>query len=365
MINTSFWKGRRVLVTGHTGFKGSWLCLWLRSQGARVWGYSLPSDSSNILFNDLDLGGISSKSFSGTLHSTYGNILDLDSLSRTVAQAQPEIVFHLAAQSLVRLSYREPLLTWSTNVQGSLQLLEALRSLDHICSVVMVTTDKVYLNKEWPYGYRESDELGGFDPYSSSKAAAEIGIDSWRLSFCSAGSRLSHLRVATARAGNVIGGGDWALDRIIPDCIKALRNDDPILVRNPLSTRPWQHVLEPLSGYLRLAEVLHTSQNPPCEAFNFGPYTTNNCSVEDLVKLILNYWPGHYKIEPELDAPHEAKLLNLQIEKSMHLLNWRPIWDLKTTVKRTIGWYRCYDEGHTALDCCLDDLNEFQDLSRT
>jgi CDP-glucose 4,6-dehydratase len=261
--------GRRVLLTGHTGFKGSWLLLWLKELNAHVWGYALEPEPQSSLFSLL----ISQHPPTWKWHNRIADLSDFESLNYWVQQAQPEVVFHLAAQPLVRRSYTDPLGTWATNVQGSLNLLEALKPLQHPCAVVMVTTDKVYENREWPYGYREPDRLGGHDPYSASKAAAEIAIASWRASFCgTAQHQTPHLRIASARAGNVIGGGDWAADRIVPDSMRALAQGEPIAVRNPTATRPWQHVLEPLSGYLRLAEALLTDPAPPCEAFNFGPY---------------------------------------------------------------------------------------------
>ena len=252
IFNSSFWSGRRVLVTGHTGFKGSWLSLWLLRLGAQVWGYSLPPEIDSSLFTALEL----EHNFTN-LHHCLGDLRDFNNLQSVVKQAKPEVVFHLAAQPLVRESYRDPLGTWAINVQGSLHLLEALRTLNHSCAVVMVTTDKVYSNREWDFGYREEDRLGGHDPYSASKAAAELAVSSWRSSFCGSGNHQNpHLAIATARAGNVIGGGDWAAERIVPDAIRSLMAGQPIPLRNPLATRPWQHVLEPLSGYLVLAECL-------------------------------------------------------------------------------------------------------------
>ena len=265
MLNSPFWTGRRVLLTGHTGFKGSWLLLWLQELGAKVWTFALPPESGPNLFSDLE----QNRAFGCKFQNQFGDLADLEALRSLVLHAQPEVVLHLAAQPLVRLSYEDPLRTWSTNVIGSLHLLEALRPLQHTCAVVMVTTDKVYENREWPYGYRELDRLGGHDPYSASKAGAEIAIASWRSSFCgSAFHQTSHLRIATARAGNVIGGGDWAADRIVPDVMRALACGEPVAVRNPNATRPWQHVLEPLSGYLRLAGFVHGS-NTSLRRFQF------------------------------------------------------------------------------------------------
>lgn len=357
MLNSTFWRGRRVLLTGHTGFKGSWLLLWLQQLGAQVWGYALPLEAEPNLFDHL----IKERPPGSGWQHRQADLADLEFLKDWVQQAQPEVVLHLAAQPLVRRSYADPLSTWATNVQGSLNLLEAIKPLQHPCSVVMVTTDKVYENREWSYGYRELDRLGGHDPYSASKAAAEIAIASWRASFCgNAPHQTPHLRIATARAGNVIGGGDWAADRIVPDAVRALAAGEPIAVRNPNATRPWQHVLEPLGGYLRLAEALATEFDPPCEAFNFGPQLESNRPVRELMANMLSHWPGEWLNQSDHDAPHEAGLLHLQIDKAHHRLGWQPRWDYATTIQRTMGWYRAVHEGASPLDCCLADLSAYQ-----
>ena len=356
ILDPAFWAGRRVLLTGHTGFKGSWLSLWLLQLGAEVWGYALQPDPGRSLFHDLTLSQETSQ-----LHHHLGDLRDLQALQETVQQAQPEVVLHLAAQPLVRCSYRDPLGTWATNVQGSLHLLEALKTLQHPCAVVMVTTDKVYANREWDYGYREEDRLGGHDPYSASKAAAELAIASWRASFCGPSAHQTpHLAIATARAGNVIGGGDWAEERIVPDAIRALAADQPISVRNPQATRPWQHVLEPLGGYLLLAERLVAADGSLNSAFNFGPHLEANRSVRELLDLALQHWPGHWQDLSEPEAPHEAGRLHLQIDKAHHQLSWRPRWDFATTVTRTVAWYRAVYGGACALECCLADLKAYQ-----
>ena len=357
MEGPNFWRGRRVLLTGHTGFKGTWLLLWLQQLGAHVWGYALEPEQEPNLFRQLTKENTSGHSW----HHQIGDLADLHSLKACVQQAQPEVVLHLAAQPLVRRSYSDPLGTWATNVQGSLNLLEALKPLQHPCAVVMVTTDKVYENQEWAYGYREPDRLGGHDPYSASKAAAEICIASWRMSFCgTAPHQTPHLRIATARAGNVIGGGDWASDRIVPDAMRALARGETIAVRNPAATRPWQHVLEPLGGYLRLAEVLATHPHPPCEAFNFGPYLESNRPVKELVGTMLSHWPGEWIDRSDPADPHEAGLLHLQIDKAHHRLGWQPRWDYATTIARTVDWYRAVHNGARAVDCCLADLKTYQ-----
>ena len=363
MIATGqFWGGKRVLLTGHTGFKGSWLLLWLLQLEAEVWGYALEAEADPNLFRQLNHEFLADSQRSNRFHNQQGDLADKDGLADLVNRCQPEVVVHLAAQPLVRRSYADPLGTWATNVMGSLNLLEALKPLEHLCAVVMVTTDKVYENREWLYGYRENDPLGGHDPYSASKAAAEIAIASWRASFCgTAPHQTPHLRIATARAGNVIGGGDWAEDRIVPDAMRALAAGKPIAVRNPAATRPWQHVLEPLGGYLRLAEALATNPEPPCEAFNFGPQLESNRPVRKLVSTMLSHWPGEWLDQSDPNAPHEAGLLHLQIDKAHHRLGWQPRWDYATTIARTVGWYRAVHEGASALECCLADLSSYQE----
>ena len=357
MLDPSFWEGRRVLITGHTGFKGSWLLLWLQQLGSEVWGFGMEPEPEPSLFRQL----VCSRPPGNRWHHQVGNLSDGAALAELVQRTQPEVVLHLAAQSLVRPSYVDPLGTWATNVMGSLNLLESLKPLTHPCAVVMVTTDKVYQNREWAYGYRESDRLGGHDPYSASKAAAELAISSWRASFCGDGAHQTpQLRIATARAGNVIGGGDWAADRIVPDAIRSLASCEPIKVRNPGATRPWQHVLEPLGGYLRLAEALVLDSNPPCEAFNFGPSLASNRAVRVLVESILEHWPGEWLDQSDPAAPHEAHLLHLQIDKAHHRLGWQPRWDYPTTLERTVRWYLSQHQGAIALDCCLEDLALYQ-----
>ena len=356
MLDYSFWDRIPVLVTGHTGFKGSWLLLLLERLGSQTFGYSLPPDLDPSLYSQLsEEGNLSS------LSSSYeGDIRDLELLKNFVNEVQPKVVFHLAAQPLVRSSYVDPLYTWSTNVQGSLNVLESLKCLKHKCAVVMITTDKVYKNQEWIHGYRETDPLGGHDPYSASKAAAEIAISSWRSSFCGTQSHQTpYLNIATARAGNVIGGGDWSLDRIVPDAVRALVESKPIGVRNPNSTRPWQHVLDPLNGYLTLAEHLCKDTSPPCEAFNFGPYLESNQKVSVLVDTIINHWDGQWLDQSSPDSLHEASLLHLQIDKAFHLLKWKPKWDYQTTIERTIKWYKSVNAGSSPYEMSQLDLDLF------
>ncbi len=360
IIERNFWKNRRVLVTGHTGFKGSWLTLLLQKLEAKVWGYALSPELGSSLFLDLGLHEADSQTFQHCI----ADINDEKSLVEVVLTAQPELVFHLAAQPLVRQSYDDPIGTWNTNVLGSLRVLAALKSLTKPCAVVMVTTDKVYENREWVYGYREVDPLGGKDPYSASKAAMELAVSSWRDSFCGLGSHQTpYLAIATARAGNVIGGGDWAADRIVPDAMRALAQGKSIPVRNPQATRPWQHVLEPLWGYMCLAQRLYEHQlktlnrpNPYARSFNFGPPSDSNRSVQDLVNTILVSWPGQWHSTTSDSSPHEAGFLHLVSDLARHQLGWCSRWDFATTVDRTVAWYRQVQAGATALCCCEDDL---------
>jgi CDP-glucose 4,6-dehydratase len=358
MLDSAFWQGRRVLLTGHTGFKGAWLLLWLQKLGASVWGYALEADPAPNLFRQL--AKLRSAGEPHGWQHEEGDLADLSSLKKLVDICQPEVVLHLAAQPLVRRSYRDPLGTWATNVQGSLHLLEALKPLEHHCAVVMVTTDKVYENREWPHGYRECDRLGGHDPYSASKAAAELAIASWRASFCgTAVHQTPHLRIATARAGNVIGGGDWAEDRIVPDAMRALAAGKAIAVRRPDATRPWQHVLEPLGGYLLLAELLAKTGHAYASAFNFGPNAEANRSVQELVDEALRHWPGSWSKQSAHQSLHEAGLLQLEISKARQQLGWQPRWDFATTVELTVEWYRKVHEGACPIECCLADLKSY------
>ena len=354
MQENNFWNGKKVLVTGHTGFKGCWLTLWLIRLGAKVTGVSLEPDNEKSLFEGLNLRE------KLEMHNTI-DIRNIEKMRDAVRTCQPDIVFHLAAQALVRVGYREPLETWSINVDGSLILLEMLKELNHKCAVVMVTTDKVYENYEWIQAYRETDRVGGHDPYSASKAAAEIAIESWRKSFCGEGrNQTPYLRISTARSGNVIGGGDWSHERIVPDAIMALKENKIIGIRNPEATRPWQHVLDPLNGYMKLAKEMLVNDNMPTGAFNFGPAIESNRKVSELVETILMHWEGEWKKIKDSDAPHEAKLLHLQIDKAYHVLKWRPNWGFEKTIERTVNWYKSLENGEDPYNLATSDLNEYE-----
>lgn len=325
-----FYQGKRVLVTGHTGFKGSWLSLWLHRLGAQVHGLALPPDTDRGVYSTACAGVFASESFT--------DIRDAAATAQAIHAVQPQVVFHLAAQPLVRLAYQQPVETIATNVMGTLHVLDALRSLPQPPeSIVVVTSDKCYENMGWHHGYREVDPMGGHDPYSASKGACEILVSSWRRSFSASGTP----RLATARGGNVIGGGDWSADRIVPDCIRSLGAGIPIDLRNPQATRPWQHVLDCLSGYLWLGARIADAPNHEalCNGMNFGPMLASVKTVRTLVEEVLRHWPGAWLDKSDRNAPHEAKLLQLAIEKAAALLGWLPVWDFATTVKHTVDWY--------------------------
>ncbi|MCE9550568.1 MAG: CDP-glucose 4,6-dehydratase [Betaproteobacteria bacterium] len=322
------YRGKRVLLTGHTGFKGSWLALWLSELGALVSGVALEPNTDPNHWNLLNLD----------IPDQRLDIRDYSALSRVVRDFQPEIVFHLAAQPLVRQSYRDPLETWSTNVMGTANLLEACRNTASIRAIVVVTTDKCYENKEWERGYNETDRLGGHDPYSASKAATELVAASYRSAFFHENKTL----LATARAGNVIGGGDWSEDRLIPDLVRSITNGNPLEIRSPQATRPWQHVLESLSGYLLLGQKLLEARKEFAEAWNFGPEPEDNRTVVDVLAKMKAYWPELAWVLTERPQPHEAGLLYLDSSKAYGQLGWIPTWSLDDALNATAAWYRAY-----------------------
>jgi CDP-glucose 4,6-dehydratase len=347
-IDAAYWNGRRVLVTGHTGFKGSWLTIWLKQLGCQVTGLSLEPSTDPALF---ELANISKLCESHTV-----DIRDVSMLNAVVKQTQPEVVFHLAAQALVRQGYRDPIATFSTNTMGTANVLESLRLTGSVKAVVMVTTDKVYRNIESLRPYKESDALGGFDPYSASKAASELIIDCYRNSFLNA----QGISVASARAGNVIGGGDWAADRLIPDAIRAWSSKQSIEVRHPASIRPWQHVLEPLKGYIILAQQLAT-RSELASAFNFGPDFNEAASVRRVIELAQSAWSGAKVQWGEGSAQvHEAACLRLETSKTREVLGVQSVWTIEKAVERTVAWYRNQSQGDNAIVLCRRDINDFE-----
>lgn len=349
--------GRSVFLTGHTGFKGSWLALWLQELGAHVFGYSLaaPTQPCNYLVSEV------SRLMAGEVQS---DIRDVDALAAAIDQSEPDFIFHLAAQPIVRTSYNNPRETMEINFMGTCNLLECVRRRRKACVVVVITTDKCYENREQIWGYRENDAMGGHDPYSASKGAVELLAASYRRSFFAPAWRNDHgVKLATARAGNVIGGGDWAKDRIVPDAVRHLAAGKSIPVRSPNAVRPWQHVLEPLAGYLTLAARMVSDDAPEwCGGWNFAPNTTEDATVRDLVDVFCAEWGGgDWKDTSVPGQPHEANILRLSIEKAVSRLNWRPTWGFRETVARTARWYRRYyaAPGVSMREACLDDIRGY------
>lgn len=352
-IFDNFYKGKRVLVTGHTGFKGSWLCIWLKELGAEVVGIGLDPYSEK---DNFVLSGIGGK----LKADIRADIRDRAQMKEIFNEFQPEIVFHLAAQPLVRLSYDIPVDTYETNVMGTINILEAIRSTESVRVGVMITTDKCYENKEQIWGYRENEPMGGYDPYSSSKGAAEIAISSWRRSFFNPKDYSQHGKsIASVRAGNVIGGGDWALDRIIPDCIRALEAAKPIEIRSPKAIRPWQHVLEPLSGYMLLAKKMWESPTDYCEGWNFGPRAESISTVWEVAqRVVKDYGRGELRDLSDPNALHEAKLLMLDISKAKFLLGWEPRMNIEQTIQLTVDWYKHYTSV-PVYNLCVSQIDKF------
>jgi len=353
MVNARFWKNRKVFITGHTGFKGSWMCVWLHALGARITGYALNPPTDPNLFHLAKVGPL--------MDSLRGDVRDREKLAQAVRKSKPEIVFHLAAQPLVRESYSNPYETYEINVCGTVSLFEAVRKAGSVRAVVNVTTDKCYENKEWLWGYRENDILGGYDPYSNSKACSELATTAVRSSFFHPREyRTHHTAIATARAGNVIGGGDWAADRLVPDCIRSLLNNKQIILRSPQAIRPWQHVLEPLCGYLMLAERLYQDGPAFGEGWNFGPDEQDCLPVEEVVRLLCAQWPGNkgYEIDRR-KKPHEAALLKLDFAKAKTLLGWRPKWNIEQAVDAVIEWTLAYNKKESMRKICLRQIESY------
>jgi len=353
-VNPAFWKGKRVLLTGHTGFKGSWLSLWLQSMGAQVVGYALAPPTNPSLFEVAEVGQ--------GMTSIIGDIRDLEHLRAVFAEHRPEIVIHMAAQPLVRYSYIEPVETYSTNVMGTVNLLEAVRSTDSVKAVVNVTTDKCYENREWAWGYRENEAMGGYDPYSSSKGCAELVTAAYRNSYFHPEKYKTHsVALATGRAGNVIGGGDWAEDRLIPDIMRAITEGSPVNIRNPHAIRPWQHVLEPLSGYLLLAQKLYEEGAGYAEGWNFGPNDEDAKPVQWIVERLTKAWgEGASWVLDGGDHPHEAHYLKLDCSKAKMRLGWHPRWHLQTTLASTIRWNKQWIAGENMKTVSLQQITDYQ-----
>jgi len=348
-VNRNFWSGKRVFLTGHTGFKGSWLSLWLQSMGAELNGLSLAPPTTPSLFNEA-------KVITG-MHSTIGDIRDYSAVFAAMKTCKPDIIFHMAAQPLVRYSYQEPVETYATNVMGTVHVLEAARQVGTAKVVVNITTDKCYENKEWVWGYREEEPMGGFDPYSNSKGCSELVTSAYRRSFFNN----CGIALASARAGNVIGGGDWATDRLIPDILRAFEKSQPVYIRNPHATRPWQHVLEPLSGYLMLAERLYTDQKIFAEGWNFGPHEEDARPVQWIVEQMVAAWDdgASWQLDDRVQ-PHEANYLKLDISKAKSKLGWHPRWSLADSLRRITDWHHHWLSHGNVHSKCLSQIDEFQ-----
>jgi CDP-glucose 4,6-dehydratase len=350
----SAYNGKKVFVTGHTGFKGSWLLQILSELGANIKGYALAPDGEMNLYTEINGDSI--------CDSVIDDLRNRKALLNAILDFQPDYIFHLAAQPLVRLSYVIPSETFEVNAIGTANLLDAVRQLEKRCNIVLITTDKVYHNNEWDYPYRENDRLGGYDPYSASKACCELVIDSYKNSFFNLNSFNLHQKaIGVGRAGNVIGGGDWSKDRLIPDIAKSLSRGNDIVIRNPNSVRPWQHVIEPLFGYLELGVKLNIDPKKYTQAYNFGPNTSDALSVEEMVKSSIQNWgTGSYKAIVDVNNPHEAGLLKLDISKALNDLNWKPVFDAQTAVERTINWYKSYYSGISAIELMQLDIEYYQ-----
>jgi CDP-glucose 4,6-dehydratase len=349
-VNSDFWKGKKVFITGHTGFKGSWLSLWLQEMGSIVKGYALEPNTFPNLFTEAKV--------SHNMYSEIGDITDLNHITESMKEFNPEVLIHMAAQPLVRLSYQEPALTYATNVMGTVNVLEAARKCSNLKAIVSVTTDKCYENKEWAWGYRENEPMGGHDPYSSSKGCAELVTAAYRKSFF---NDENSAFLASARAGNVIGGGDWSADRLIPDILRAFEKKESVIVRNPLSTRPWQHVLEPISGYLVLAQHLFEEGSNFAEGWNFGPKDEDCKPVSWILdKMVTNWGNGASWELDKNNNPHEAGFLKLDCSKAAMQLNWFPKWNLEFTLESIINWHQHYIAQKNIQEQCLLEIAKYQ-----
>ena len=350
-VDPVFWKDKKVFLTGHTGFKAGWLSLWLASMGAKVTGYALAPCTTPNLFEVLAIDSLIEKSH-------IADIRDLAGLQKAMSEAKPDVVIHMAAQPLVRYSYANPVETYATNVMGTVHVLESTRVIDSVRSTVVVTTDKCYENKEWVWGYRENELMGGHDPYSNSKGCAELVTSAYRRSYFS-DSNSSNM-VASARAGNVIGGGDWSDDRLVPDAIKAFVANKPLMIRNPLATRPWQHVLEPLSGYLILAQALFEQGTAFACGWNFGPRDEDNRAVQEVVDLLISGWGETVRWEKEgSEQPHEANFLKLDCSKARSQLGWIPKWNLEAATQKIVDWQKAFQAKENMQEISLAQINGY------
>lgn len=348
-VDNHFWKGKKVFLTGHTGFKGSWLTLWLLDMGAILKGYSLDVNTSPALFNLANVGA--------EMESEIGDIRNLDQLTKSILSFKPDILIHMAAQPLVRLSYLKPIETYTTNIIGTVNVYEAARKCLNLKAIVSVTTDKCYENNEWYWGYRENEPMGGYDPYSSSKGCVELVTSAYQRSFFNSNESPY---LASARAGNVIGGGDWAEDRLIPDILKSFEKSEPVLIRNPHSIRPWQHVLEPLSGYLVLAQELYEKGDEYSGAWNFGPNDKDCKEVSWILDIMVKYWPNNASwIHDSNNNLHEAGFLKLDCSKAKHRLKWNPKWNLEQTLKSIVNWHQIYLKDGDLKQQCINEINNY------
>jgi CDP-glucose 4,6-dehydratase len=356
MIDKRFWKDKRVFITGHTGFKGSWLCLWLHALGAKITGYALAPPTDPSLFELCRMDRL--------VHSVTGDVRSRESLTNALEATQPEIIIHMAAQALVRESYKNPVETYSVNIMGTVNLFESVRKSRTVRTMINVTTDKCYENREWCWGYRENEPVGGYDPYSSSKACSELVTSCYRDSFFNPKDYETHgVAVATARAGNVIGGGDWAADRLVPDCLRAFLKGEKISIRNPRSIRPWQHVLEPLNGYLLLAQRLYEKGSEYAEAWNFGPHEADARTVEWVVKRLCDQWGRNASYEIDKGAHlHESYSLKLDCSKARERLGWRPRWNVEQALDKVIEWVRDYRAGKDVASVCRHQIEEYEKI---
>lgn len=354
-VDLSFWNGKRVFLTGHTGFKGGWLSLWLASMGAKVTGYALSPNTTPSFFDVAQVEG-------DLEHSHIADIRDLERLQKAMSDAGPDIVIHMAAQPLVRYSYANPVATYATNVMGTVHVLESIRNIDCVRAAIVVTTDKCYENKEWVWGYRENESMGGHDPYSNSKGCAELATSAYRQSFFSPEKYSEHgVALASARAGNVIGGGDWSEDRLIPDAIKAFEVKEALLIRNPLATRPWQHVLEPLSGYLILAQALYQEGAKFDGGWNFGPRDEDARSVQEVINLLIKNWGSVASwTQDQSEQPHEAHSLKLDCSKARQYLNWIPKWTLEQAIENITQWQQAHQQQSNMREISLKQIASYQ-----